>query len=116
MSAALATVDPDAGDTHTLSLVANGGGRFALSGNQIVVAAGAVLNYEAATSHTVCADDRRRRSAYDETFTITVTNVNEIVSFDVQRGPRSDPTCAMLISCSKAPTVLSNSLPKAGSD
>lgn len=42
----LGATDPDAGDTHTYTLVNSGGGKFAVAGNQLVVAAGANLNYE----------------------------------------------------------------------
>jgi hypothetical protein len=83
----LAAVDPDLGDAHTFTLLDDAGGRFAISGNRIVVAGGAALNYEAGTSHnvTVRATDGGGLS-YDETFAINVQNVNEIVSFDVQKG------------------------------
>jgi parallel beta-helix repeat protein len=87
VAGSVSAVDPDSGDTHTFALVDNAGGRFAMSGNQIVVAAGANLNYEAATSHTVVvrATDSGGLS-YDESLVINVTNANELVSFDVQRG------------------------------
>ena len=83
----LTASDPNAGDSHTFSLVDNAGGRFALSGNQIVVASGASLNYEAATSHTIVvrATDGGGLS-FDKTLTVGVQNVNELVSFDVQKG------------------------------
>jgi VCBS repeat-containing protein len=83
----LTAADPDAGDTHTFTLVDNASGRFGISGNRIVVANGALLNYEAGTSHsvTVRATDAGGLT-YDESFTIGVQNVNEIVSFDVQKG------------------------------
>lgn len=47
----LTTTDPGIGETHTYSLIENGGGRFGISGNQIIVADGTLLDYEAATSH-----------------------------------------------------------------
>jgi VCBS repeat-containing protein len=83
----LTAADPNSGDSHTFALVNNAGGRFAISGNQLVVAAGANLNYEASTSHTVVvqATDADGLS-YQESLVINVTNVNELVSFDVQRG------------------------------
>ena len=83
----LTAVDPDSGDSHTFVLVDNVGGRFALNGRQIVVAAGANLDHEGATSHSVVvrATDAGGLS-YDESLVIQVTNVNELVSFDVQRG------------------------------
>ena len=83
----LSAVDPDAGDSHTYTLVNNAGGRFGISGNQLVVANGSLLNFEAGTSHniTVRVTDSGGET-YDESFTISVQNVNEVVSFDVQRG------------------------------
>jgi|CXWL01.1.fsa_nt_gi hypothetical protein len=72
--------DPDAGDTKTYSLTDTAGGRFAINSStgQITVADGSLLNYEAATSHsvTVRVMDSGGQS-YDETFTINLTNVNE---------------------------------------
>jgi hypothetical protein len=83
----LSAIDANVGDTHTFALVDSGGGRFAISGNQLVVAGGAALNFEAATSHSVTVRVTDAAGAsFDESFTITVQNVNEVVSFDVQRG------------------------------
>ena len=72
----LAAIDPDAGGTATFTLLDNAGGRFAISGNQLVVAGG--LNYEANASHniTVHVTDNGGLS-YDKTFSIAVNNVNE---------------------------------------
>jgi hypothetical protein len=83
----LSAIDPDAGDSHTFTLLSNAGGRFGISGNQLVVANGSLLNYEAGTSHsiTVRVTDSGGET-YDESFTISVQNVNEVVGFDVQRG------------------------------
>jgi hypothetical protein len=83
----LSVSDPNAGDTHTFTLVDDAGGRFAISGNKIIVASGASLNYEAATSHTIVvrATDTGGLSL-DKSLTINVQNVNELVSFDVQHG------------------------------
>ncbi|MBS0172305.1 MAG: cadherin domain-containing protein, partial [Nitrospira sp.] len=73
-------VDPDAGDTKTYSFTDSAGGRFAINGSTgvITVADGTLLNYEAATSHnvTVRVTDAAGLT-YDETFGITVSNVNE---------------------------------------
>jgi parallel beta-helix repeat protein len=84
---ALTAVDPDAGDSHTFTLLDNAGGRFAISGNSLVVAAGANLDYETAASHqvTIRATDSGGLSV-DKTFTINVQNINEITGFDVERG------------------------------
>ena len=49
----LSAVRSRRGRHHTFTLVNNAGGRFGISGNQLVVANGALLNFEAATSHSV---------------------------------------------------------------
>jgi hypothetical protein len=72
--------DPDTGDTKTYSFTDNAGGRFAINSStgEITVADGSLLNYEATTSHgvTVRVTDFGNLT-YDETFTISLTNVNE---------------------------------------
>ncbi len=72
--------DPDTGDTKTYSFTDNAGGRFAINSStgEITVADGSLLNYEATTSHgvTVRVTDSGNLT-YDETFTISLTNVNE---------------------------------------
>ncbi|MBS0170648.1 MAG: cadherin domain-containing protein, partial [Nitrospira sp.] len=73
-------VDVDAGDTKAYSLTDNAGGRFAINSatGVITVANSTLLNYEAATSHSVTVRITDRAGAtYSETFTINVTNVNE---------------------------------------
>lgn len=72
--------DPDAGDTKTYSLTNTAGGRFAINGSTgvLTVADGSLLNYEAATSHTVTVRVTDSGGlTYDETFTINLTNINE---------------------------------------
>ena len=62
------------------SLTDNAGGRFAINATTgvVTVANGTLLNYEAATSHTITeqASDGAGGTS-SETFTIQVTNVNE---------------------------------------
>jgi parallel beta-helix repeat protein len=85
----LSAVDPNAGDTHIFVILDNAGGRFALSGNTVIVAGGPGLNYEAAASHTIVV--RATDSGglgYDKALTVGVQNVNELIGFDVQRGAR----------------------------
>ncbi|QDU26113.1 Cadherin domain protein [Anatilimnocola aggregata] len=81
----LTATDPNAGQTHTFTLVQNAGGQFAISGNKLVVSG--AIDFEAASSRQVVirATDSGGLS-YDETFTITVQNVNEVVGIDVQQG------------------------------
>ncbi|MBA5874907.1 MAG: DUF4347 domain-containing protein, partial [Nitrospira sp. CR1.2] len=72
--------DPDTGDTKTYSFTDSAGGRFAIQSSTgvITVADGSLLDHESATSHnvTVRVTDSGGLT-YDETFTITVTNMNE---------------------------------------
>jgi VCBS repeat-containing protein len=75
--------DVDAGDTKTYSLTDTADGRFAIDSatGQLTVADGSLLNYENAASHslTVQVTDSGGQS-YTETFTINLTNVNEMLS------------------------------------
>jgi hypothetical protein len=74
----LTCTDPESGDTTTLSLLDNAGGRFAISGSELQVGTGSLLDYESATSHEItvrCTDSNNLSIA--ETFTITVENVPE---------------------------------------
>lgn len=77
-------VDVDSGDVLTYSFAPSGNvdGKFSISGNQLLVAAG--LNYEAATSHAITVRVTDSAGAtYDESFTISVLNVNEAPSAPV---------------------------------
>ncbi len=73
---ALSATDPDAGDSLSYTLLDNAGGRFAISGSNLVVAG--ALDYEAATSHavTVRVTDSAGHT-FDEVLTVNVGNVNE---------------------------------------
>lgn len=66
--------------TVTLSMLDSASGRFAISGGNRVVVAGA-LDYDLATSHdiTIRATDSPL-NVYDEVFTVTVTNVTVPIS------------------------------------
>ncbi|MEC4811705.1 MAG: Ig-like domain-containing protein [Scytonema sp. PMC 1069.18] len=70
--------DPDSGDSYTYTLVDDGGGRFRIVGNQLLVANGQLLNFESNSEHsiTVRSTDASGLSK-TEIFTIGVTNVNE---------------------------------------
>jgi protocadherin Fat 4 len=75
--------DLDSSDTATYSLVDNAGGRFAINSSTgaITVANSTLLNFEAATSHSITVRVTDTAGAtYDEAFTITLTDVDE---FDV---------------------------------
>lgn len=64
-----------ASDNLTLSLLDNAGGRFAISGTNLVVANGSLLDYETKTSHnlTVQAIDAQG-AIYSQTFTIDLVD------------------------------------------
>ena len=49
--AALAALDPDSGNTHTFSIGSGAAGNFEIAGHDIVVADGAVLDYESQTGY-----------------------------------------------------------------
>ena len=75
----LSATDPDAGDTHTFSLLNDAGGRFEIAnGNEIVLAADMALDFEGQATHAIAVrvTDASGLSR-DETFTITVGDVNE---------------------------------------
>src|SRR5262245_48110726 len=74
----LTTTDPDAplGDTATYTLLDNAGGRFALSGTDIVVADTNLIDTGA--SHDILVRVTDAKGAFrEEIFTITVTPVND---------------------------------------
>ena len=48
-----AVVDANAGDSHGFTLIDDTGGRFAIVGDELRVADGTLLDFEAATSHDV---------------------------------------------------------------
>ena len=74
----LSSADPDVGDTHSYSLIDNASGRFAISGNTLVVANGALLDFETATSHNITVRTTDAGGlTFDEAFTIAVANANE---------------------------------------
>ena len=75
---AMSDTDPDAGDTATFTLIDDAGGRFAISGSDLVVANGALLDFESNTSHSVTVRVTDSGGlTYDEIFAIGVTNANE---------------------------------------
>lgn len=74
----LSATDPDAGDTFTYALTNNADGRFAIQGNQIVIADATKLNFEDNTSHNVTVQvTDAGGNTFSKPFTITVTPANE---------------------------------------
>jgi len=74
-------IDPTVGDAQTLTLIDDASGRFDLQGNTLVVANGALLDFETFQLHqvTVAAIDGTG-SAISKTFDITVGDVFEATS------------------------------------
>ena len=74
----LSTTDPDATDLHTYTLLDDAGGRFGINGNQLVVANGALLDYETTSSYNITVRARDTGNlTYDESFAININNVPE---------------------------------------
>ena len=74
----LASVDPDAGDGATFAIVSGASDKFDIVGNQIVVKAGAVIDFETATSHQLGVRVTDASGAtFTKTITVTVTDVDE---------------------------------------
>lgn len=75
----LTTADPDANDAHTYSLVNSVGGRFAIVGNQLQVANGSLLNFEANSSHAITiATTDKGGLTFTKNFVINLNDVNEV--------------------------------------
>ena len=67
------------GDTHTYTLTDNAGGRFKISGNDVQVDDGSLLNYEDATSHTVRVRSTDQGGlSYEKDIVISLSDVNEV--------------------------------------
>ena len=100
----LSTSDPNVvWETYTYSLLDDANGRFAINGNQIVVADGSQLDFELGASHqiTVRVTDAGGLT-YDEVFTIDLTNVNEspVISpqtFSVAEGTANGVTVGTVV-------------------
>ena len=79
--------DGNSSAPHSFTLVDDAGGRFKIVGNQVQVANGSLLNYEASTSHAIMVQvSSSGGPTYQASLTISVTNVNEVTGFDVQKG------------------------------
>lgn len=77
----LTTTDPDAGDTHTYTLVAGTGdtdnGSFTIVGDQVQTAA--VFNFEVKSSYSVRVqtNDGKPNGVFEKAITITINDVND---------------------------------------
>jgi Ca2+-binding RTX toxin-like protein len=74
----LSATDGEAGETFTYALLDSAGGRFGIDGANLVVADGARLDFEAASSHQVTVRVTDAGGAtFDRTFAIGVGDVSE---------------------------------------
>jgi Ca2+-binding RTX toxin-like protein len=90
----LTTADQDAGDTHSYSIVSQTGDLFAVAGSELVVAPGAVVDYEAAASHeVVIATTDAGGLSYQQTVIVLVGNVEDpSESNDILTGTEGNDT------------------------
>jgi VCBS repeat-containing protein len=85
---AFTTTDADDSNGFTYTLVNDAGGRFAISGSNLVVASGALIDFEQHTSHAVTVQVTDPGGAtFEETFVVTVTNVPGLPSDDSFNAP-----------------------------
>ncbi|AFY32911.1 DUF4347 domain-containing protein [Calothrix sp. PCC 7507] len=77
----LYAADPDFdsnANSFTYTLLNNAGGRFALNGNQIVVANGSLLDFESSKSHVIrVRTNDNNGGKFEKDLTINITDVNE---------------------------------------
>jgi len=77
--AQLSTADSDS-DTHTYSLIDDAEGRFVIEGNELKVADGSKLDFEATTSHTIkirTADNGEPAQSFEKELVIDVTDIED---------------------------------------
>ncbi|MFK0734772.1 MAG: beta strand repeat-containing protein [Gloeotrichia echinulata HAB0833] len=74
----LSSADANTNDTHSYTLVNDAGGRFALNGNQLIVADGGLLDYETATQHIIRVRTTDSSGlSYEQNIAIALSNVND---------------------------------------
>ncbi|MEL6750483.1 MAG: tandem-95 repeat protein, partial [Pseudomonadota bacterium] len=77
VAATLFTSDPDAGDSHTYSIVSDTSNSFEIVGNELRVSASSTLDFDADPSHTVTIrTDDGNGGTYDEALEIGLTRGN----------------------------------------
>ncbi|MEL6979362.1 MAG: cadherin domain-containing protein [Pseudomonadota bacterium] len=77
--ASLAATDGDSGESFTYAITNDPSGFFEISGANIIVKAGAALDYETATSHDVTVQvTDNGGNTYSETLTLSVTDQNDV--------------------------------------
>lgn len=76
--ATLTAIDADPGDTFTYSISGDPDGVFAISNNDIVVANGALLNFEVGSTQTISVTVKDKAGGtFTKDVTIAVTDINE---------------------------------------
>ncbi len=74
----LSTIDPNSEDTHTYRLIDDAEGRFAIFGEELVVANGSLLNFEANSSHFIEVETTDNTGlSVSQILTINVNNLAE---------------------------------------
>lgn len=80
----LATTDEDVNQTHSYSLINNGGWKFVLRNNKIYSSRSANLDYERKSNYTIgvrSTDNGNPRLSFDKTFTVQVSLVSPSILF-----------------------------------
>ncbi|HDL17272.1 MAG TPA: hypothetical protein ENH27_05470, partial [Rhizobiales bacterium] len=76
--ASLSATDPDAGESFTYAVVGGEASNFEVVGNEILVKAGANIDFEMAQSHDISVEvTDSAGNTYSETVTINVSDVDE---------------------------------------
>ncbi len=74
----VSAIDPNYGEHLTYELINDGGGRFRISGDQLQVANGALLDFEQAQSHQIKVRVKDQAGAeFDQELTIVVQDVDD---------------------------------------
>ena len=90
----LATTDPDIGDTHTYSFACatpgTNDGSFNISSNNL--RSSEIFDYETTNSYAICVRTDDGTDTYDENFTITVNDLDEVAPTLAEITPVPTPT------------------------
>lgn len=106
------TVDADAGDSATYTLLDSAGARFKIVNDTLQVDDGALLDYETATSHTIQVRSTDAGGAsVTKSFTIQVANLNEAPLAAGEQYTTSEDTA---LSVAAAGVLANDSDPDAG--
>ena len=85
--ATLSTVDADAGDSHTYAITSDPSGFFEIVGNEVRVAAGASIDFEANQTHDITVETSDAAgNTYSEVITIAVNDLIDENPTDITVG------------------------------